>query len=80
MTPPANTDPILSRFRAALGDMYGDRLERVMLFASPARGDGRPDSDYDLDAFLNQMPVRWTDGRSPLTQLSATGSSPRPKQ
>jgi hypothetical protein len=25
-------DPILKRFRATLDEMYGDRLERVLLF------------------------------------------------
>jgi uncharacterized protein len=30
-------DPILKRFRAALDEMYGERLERVVLFGSRAR-------------------------------------------
>jgi predicted nucleotidyltransferase len=38
-------DPILTRFRAALGALYGSRLERVVLFGSRARGDARADSD-----------------------------------
>ena len=41
---PAN-DPILKRFRAALAELYGERLERVVLFGSRARGDAREDSD-----------------------------------
>jgi predicted nucleotidyltransferase len=45
-------DPILSRFRAALAEAYGDRLERAVLFGSRARGDARPDSDYDIAVFL----------------------------
>lgn len=48
-------DPILKRFRAALDEMYGDRLERVMLFGSHARGDARPDSDYDVAVFLTDL-------------------------
>jgi predicted nucleotidyltransferase len=32
-------DPILKRFRAALDAVYGDRIERVVLFGSRARGD-----------------------------------------
>ena len=39
MTPPP--DPILGRFRAALAETYGDRLERPILFGSRARGDAR---------------------------------------
>ena len=38
MSPAAIDDPILKRFRAALDEMYGDRLERVVLFGSRARG------------------------------------------
>jgi uncharacterized protein len=48
-------NPILAKFRAALAEMYGDRLERVVLFGSRARGDARPDSDYDVAVFVNGM-------------------------
>jgi predicted nucleotidyltransferase len=49
--PPQN-NPILTRFRAALGEVYGDRLERVVLYGSRARGDHRADSDYDIAVFI----------------------------
>jgi predicted nucleotidyltransferase len=45
-------DPILAKFRAALDEMYAERIERVVLFGSRARGDARPDSDYDVAVFL----------------------------
>jgi predicted nucleotidyltransferase len=48
-------DPILSRFRQALADMYGAALDRVVLFGSRARGDARPDSDYDVAVFLKDV-------------------------
>ena len=48
----ATDDPVLTRFRAALDAAYGDRIERVVLFGSRARGDHRPDSDYDVAVFL----------------------------
>jgi uncharacterized protein len=48
-------DPILSRFRAALDEVYGERIERVVLFGSRARGDARPDSDYDVALFLKDL-------------------------
>jgi predicted nucleotidyltransferase len=51
-------DPILNRFRATLDEVYGQRLERVMLYGSRARGDAREDSDYDVAVFLRDMPDR----------------------
>jgi len=48
-------DPVLKRFRAAVGEAYGDRLERVVLFGSRARGDHQPDSDYDIAVFIRDM-------------------------
>ncbi len=45
-------DPVLIRFLAALEAAYGDRLERAVLFGSRARGEERPDSDYDVAVFL----------------------------
>jgi len=56
--PPAE-DPVLKRFRAALDEIYGDRVERVALFGSRARGDARTDSDYDVAVFLFDMADRW---------------------
>src|SRR5687767_2612870 len=49
-------DPVLTRFRAALEAIYGDRLARVVLFGSRARGDARADSDYDVAVFLRGNP------------------------
>ena len=51
-------DPVLTRFRAAMAELYGGRLERIVLFASRARGDSMPDSDYDVAVFLRDMPDR----------------------
>ena len=48
-------DPVMLKFRAALDDAYGDRIERVVLFGSRARGDARPDSDWDVAVFLRGM-------------------------
>jgi predicted nucleotidyltransferase len=47
-------DPVLKRFRAALDVLYGDRIERVVLFGSRARGDAREDSDYDVAVFFEK--------------------------
>jgi predicted nucleotidyltransferase len=54
-------DPILKRLRAALDHMYGDRIERVVLFGSRARGDAREDSDYDVAVFLRDLSDRWNE-------------------
>jgi len=54
-------DPILRRFRAALDLMYGERIERVVLFGSRARGDAREDSDYDVAVFLRDMADRFAE-------------------
>ena len=51
-------DPTLARFRAAVAEAYGERLDRVVLYGSRARGDARPDSDYDVAVFLHDMPDR----------------------
>jgi uncharacterized protein len=48
----AQNNQILKRFRATLSEMYGDRLERVVLFGSRARGDADEESDYDVAVFL----------------------------
>jgi uncharacterized protein len=52
-------DPVLIRFRAALDALYGERIERVVLFGSRARGDAREDSDYDVAVFLKDLTDRW---------------------
>ena len=52
-------DPILKRFRAALDELYGDRIERVVLYGSRARGDHREDSDYDVAVFLHDLTNYW---------------------
>lgn len=58
----ATANPIvLSKFRAALNAHYGDRLERVVLFGSRARGDARQDSDYDVAVFLKSLSDRWAE-------------------
>lgn len=46
------SDPVLARLRTAVTETYGVRLERVVLFGSRARGDAKPDSDYDVAVFI----------------------------
>ena len=37
-------DPIVEKFRAVLEQMYGSRIERIVLFGSRARGDANSDT------------------------------------
>ncbi len=68
MNNPIASDPILSRLRADLTVTYGDRLDRVVLFGSRARGDARPDSDYDIAVFIHS-PDEWLDEVMRLADL-----------
>jgi predicted nucleotidyltransferase len=52
-------DPMLKRLRRALDELYGDRIERAVLFGSRAPGDAGNESDYDVAVFLNNLNDRW---------------------
>jgi predicted nucleotidyltransferase len=56
---PASTDDVLTQYRSELERLYGDRVQRVILFGSRARGEARDDSDYDVAVFLKDMDDRW---------------------
>jgi predicted nucleotidyltransferase len=56
-------DPILRRFRAALHDLYGEQIDRMILFGSRARGDATPESGYDVAVFLRSLPDQWGERR-----------------
>jgi uncharacterized protein (UPF0332 family)/predicted nucleotidyltransferase len=57
------TDPVLLRFRAALEAIYGDRIERIVLFGSRARGEAHRESDYDVAVFLKELTDRRAERR-----------------
>ena len=59
--PTTRDNPILAKFRAALDEMYGEKIERVVLYGSRARGDAKPDSDYDVAVFLRNMADRFAE-------------------
>ena len=44
--------PILDRFKKSAQDIYGDRLVKVLLYGSYARGEQHEDSDIDLMVVL----------------------------
>lgn len=53
--------PELEAFVGAVGEAYGARLHAIHLFGSRARGDARPDSDYDVAVVLNDLGDYWTE-------------------
>lgn len=52
-------DHPLMQFRRAVEEAFGEDLERVVLFGSRARGDARPDSDWDVAVFLRRGADDW---------------------
>ena len=44
---------------AELRELYGDRLRRVLLFGSWARGDAHPESDVDVLVVLDRVESAW---------------------
>src|ERR1039457_6306237 len=66
-------NPVLRRLRTALDEVYGERIERVVLFGSRARGDARPDSDYDVAVFLEDFDS-FEKSRAALRKLKSTFS------
>jgi predicted nucleotidyltransferase len=51
----------------------GERIERVVLFGSRARGDAPPDSDYDVAVFLHETDSFWSESWR-LSRKSAAGA------
>jgi uncharacterized protein len=64
--------PVLERFRAAVTGIYDERLERIMLYGSRARGDAREDSDYDVAVFLHDYTPGTSTELYRLADLSST--------
>jgi predicted nucleotidyltransferase len=53
--------PVLARFRALLDDLYGDAIDRVVLYGSRARGSAGDQSDFDVAVFLKTLGDRWSE-------------------
>jgi predicted nucleotidyltransferase len=66
---PTRIDPVLLEFRDAVARHFGSRLERIVLYGSRARGDARPDSDYDVAIFVRDLGNTWREFKS-LAQLT----------
>lgn len=55
---PNELEALSQEVKQALTELYGDRLERVILFGSYARGDFHADSDVDYMIVLRDQTVR----------------------
>ncbi len=53
--------PELEEFVSSVERAYGARLRGIHLFGSRARGNARPDSDYDVAVVLNDLGDFWTE-------------------
>jgi uncharacterized protein len=45
-------EKLLHSFSQGMSQLFGDKLERVILYGSYARGEARPDSDVDIQIVL----------------------------
>ncbi len=50
---------ILEQLREYLQSLYGDNLDRIILYGSQARGTARPDSDIDILIVLKELESAW---------------------
>lgn len=60
---PFDARAVAEAVAADLRELYGDRLERVILFGSQARGDAGPESDIDLLVVLEDTASPWEEWR-----------------
>jgi predicted nucleotidyltransferase len=54
---------VVEKTAAALRGLYGERLRKVILFGSRARGDAHPDSDFDILVVLDRVDSPWEELR-----------------
>jgi predicted nucleotidyltransferase len=60
----------LYRFARALNQTYDDRVRRLVVFGSRARGEAASDSDVDVAVVLDRMAGRRYDERMRMTDLA----------
>jgi predicted nucleotidyltransferase len=62
-------EPVIALVRDGLRRACGNRLVRAVLYGSRARGDARPDSDYDVLVLLQNYRGLWAESQ-PLAKLA----------
>ncbi len=58
MLQPAQQQALIADFKAAVSKLYGDRLAKVILYGSYARGDAHEESDIDFLVVLKDDEVK----------------------
>ena len=66
----ARLKTILAELRQGYEALYGDRLVKLVLFGSQARGEARPDSDIDIVLVLKE-PVDGYTERKRISHFTA---------
>ena len=52
-----NAEAVIKDFKQVVTQLYGDRLDKIILYGSRARGDNREDSDFDFIVLLNDLEI-----------------------
>lgn len=55
---PESVARLTEEFVSQIGELYGDRLNKVILYGSYARGEQREDSDVDYMVVLNDEEIK----------------------
>lgn len=53
-----NAEAVIADFKTAVSGLYGERLDKIILYGSRARGDYREDSDFDFAVVLKDKEVK----------------------
>jgi predicted nucleotidyltransferase len=61
--PVADEEDVAAAVAVDLGLLYGDRLERVLVFGVWARGEGAEDADIEIVVVLSDLRSRWEELR-----------------
>ena len=82
LVPRVDHGTVLAVIRREMEAVFGQRLRRLILFGSRARGDGRPDSDFDVAVILDE-PFSWRNQHAATDRQydiwRETGASVEPK-